>query len=540
MILVPSVEIAKQTAASVGRAHPNLTVEIEQGRREATGRGDVTVATVASLAAKEGHRLSKFDPAKFKVVIIDEAHHACADTWRRVLEHFHPAMCQRPKTQTSEHGSSTAPLFGSSPDSAPSVSQQETEHNTPLIGFSATLIRSDGLALGTVFEKIVYHNGMLDLMNSGHLAPLRFTMIRGHLDLSSLRVSSAGRLDTQDGQGDFTGSSMEKALNIPVLNQLLVKTWLYRCWNLPPRKEGDTSGRYRRRSTLVFCATRAHLTGVVDAFRAAGVPAYGVDGSTPSAERVQLVQRFRQGDYPVLVNCGVFTEGTDIPPVDCVLIARPTRSQGRFQQMIGRGTRQSPETGKKDCLVLDYVSAAEGARGAVCAPTLFGLDPQEEDMDEASLEELIARKLAKVERKKKEAAQALENALQTVSADASQPAQAGSPEPNMPTKMTMTDYESIATLQVAIDLRENSKHPVLSTSDLGWTDCGNDLYILTIPSVGRIRLEPNTEVPENILTEMDHEEVETDENENLPIEQDLEEQEEAGHDPMGLDRSPGT
>lgn len=516
MILVPSVEIAKQTAASVARAHPDLTVDMEQGRREASGSADVTVATVATLAARDGMRLAKFDPAGFKAVIIDEAHHACAGTWRQVLEYFHPAMRGR------------AYLSGDEPTaSEQDTPTKEERYNTPLIGFSATLMRSDGLALGLVFEKIVYHNGMLDLMNLGHLAPLRFTMIQGHLDLSPLRVSAAARPDTEDGQGDFTASSMDKALNTHALNELLVKTWLYRCWNLPSRPAGIEGTGYRRQYTLVFCATRSHMAGVVDAYRGAGVSAFGVDSLTPAAERAALLQRFRAGEFPVLVNVGVFTEGTDIPPVDCILIARPTRSQGRYQQMIGRGTRRSLETGKVDCLVLDYVSAAEGARGAVCAPTLFGLDPREA-MDEVSLDELRARKKEN-ERKRIEGPQSAPiGALQPEQPDAAQ----------LPKKVTMTDYESIASLQEAIDVQDEHRNFALSASQLAWTDCGNDTYILTIPAVGRIRVEPSVEADEQEIDE------DGDQNEDFvplqkKIEQEIKKFERKAANP-DLDRAPGT
>ena len=76
----------------------------------------------------------------------------------------------------------------------------------------------------------------------------------------------------------------------------------------------------------------------------------------------------------MLVNCGIFTEGTDIPNIDCILLARPTRSRNLIVQMIGRGMRLSP--GKKDCHVIDMVGSVK-AQGVISTPTLFGLDPNE-------------------------------------------------------------------------------------------------------------------------------------------------------------------
>jgi len=87
---------------------------------------------------------------------------------------------------------------------------------------------------------------------------------------------------------------------------------------------------------------------------------------------------FRRGEFKVLVNCGVFTEGTDIPNIDCVLLARPTKSKNLLVQMIGRGMRLHP--GKTDCYVLDMMGNVE--RGIVTVPTLMGLDPDEVLEDE--------------------------------------------------------------------------------------------------------------------------------------------------------------
>src|SRR6202012_3278028 len=82
---------------------------------------------------------------------------------------------------------------------------------------------------------------------------------------------------------------------------------------------------------------------------------------------------FRQRKFPVLLNCGVFTEGTDIPNIDCILLARPTKSRNLLVQMIGRGMRLSP--GKENCHVIDMVTSLK--TGIVTTPTLYGLDPDE-------------------------------------------------------------------------------------------------------------------------------------------------------------------
>src|SRR5205823_909224 len=96
---------------------------------------------------------------------------------------------------------------------------------------------------------------------------------------------------------------------------------------------------------------------IAEAFAAAGITAEGVDGTTPLDVRRATLARFEAGTTQVLTNCQVFTEGWDCPRVDCVIVARPTRSRAFYTQMVGRGTRTYP--GKDDCLILDVVGASQ-------------------------------------------------------------------------------------------------------------------------------------------------------------------------------------
>jgi len=135
------------------------------------------------------------------------------------------------------------------------------------------------------------------------------------------------------------------------------------------------SRRADRRSTLVFAVSVAHVLSLTNTFREQhGIDARFVYEGTKQKEREELYRAFKAGEFPVLINCGILTEGADFPAIDCVLLARPTRSQNLFLQMIGRGLRLSPSTGKKSCLVIDLVGDSTDL-GVVCTPTLFGIDP---------------------------------------------------------------------------------------------------------------------------------------------------------------------
>lgn len=194
-----------------------------------------------------------------------------------------------------------------------------------LWGCSATLRRHDGLSLGKAFEAITYHKSLLELMQSGYLAPMRVFSVRTHLDLSSVGVSSSGGLER-----DFVLAQLASAVNTPARNTLVVDKWL---------EIAQQGSHGRRLSTLVFAVDLQHVRDLLDAFAKRDVHAESVDGGTPSDQRADILRRFRERKFPVLVNCAVLTEGTDIPSIDCVVMARPTRSSVLFQQMIGRGLR---------------------------------------------------------------------------------------------------------------------------------------------------------------------------------------------------------
>ena len=136
----------------------------------------------------------------------------------------------------------------------------------------------------------------------------------------------------------------------------------------------------------MFAVDVQHIYDLVKVFRENGIDARGVDGRTRAFDRQQLLADFRARKFPVLINCGAFlpssfeidflaiiTEGVDIPPIDCIILARPTRSSVLLQQMIGRGLRLSP--GKEYCLVLDFEDILHKKVTRASVPTLFGLSP---------------------------------------------------------------------------------------------------------------------------------------------------------------------
>lgn len=128
LILAHRRELVEQAAHHCRKLYPDSTVDVEMGNVHASGIADITVASVQSITAGDGDRLQRYDPARFKLVLVDEAHHVVAETYRKVLNHFGLS------TKGSPSGSTTA-----------------------LVGVSATFSRADGLRLGAAIDHIVYH-----------------------------------------------------------------------------------------------------------------------------------------------------------------------------------------------------------------------------------------------------------------------------------------------------------------------------------------------------------------------------------------------
>lgn len=263
-------------------------------------------------------RLERFDPVDFGLVIIDEGHHATAKSYRAVLDHY---------TQNSD---------------------------LKVLLVTATPKRSDGIGLHNVCDSVAYEMDIRAAIDDGWLVPIRqrFVTVDG-LDLSQVRTRN----------GDLADGELEKAF----LGETDVEE--EKLLHAIAKPSLDEAGG---RPLLVFAAGVAHAEKLTAAFNAyAGVTAELVVGTTDRDERKRRVERYKRRDTQVLVGVGVFTEGFDAPGTHAVAIARPTKSESLYSQMIGRATRplpgivDGPETAqerraaidasdKPHCIVLDF------------------------------------------------------------------------------------------------------------------------------------------------------------------------------------------
>ncbi|XP_006454300.1 hypothetical protein AGABI2DRAFT_114052 [Agaricus bisporus var. bisporus H97] len=421
LVVVNSIELARQSAEQAARLFPHWSVEIEQGtKHNASGMADLTVATYQTLVRAE--RVRKFDPSLLKAIIIDEAHHSAAPSYRKLLSSFDPNILHPDRT----------------------VQPPVLPHAIPIIGFSATFSRHDGLALGSVFERIVYHRDFLDMIKEQWLCDMRFTSVKADLNLKEVPLNAQ--------TGDFNPTSLAEQMNRRPINELVVKSWI------------DRAGA--RKSSLVFCVDIEHVLALTQTFRQHGIDARSIDSRTNPNERKLLVSQFRQGVFPVLVNCAILTEGADIPNIDCIVVARPTRSPNVYAQMIGRGMRLSPATGKGDCRILDFVDVTTQIN-VISLPSLFGLDPLEVAVEE-NVETLEFKSQAKAEMS---TSQTTDHLSDPQFADAT---------------ITYIDYEDPFSL-----MKDSSNAPnMFRLSRNAWVGCGDNIYVLPCLQFGDVRIQP--------------------------------------------------
>jgi superfamily II DNA or RNA helicase len=313
LVIAHREELVSQAVAKIRPLVPDVAVEMagESSDERSAFRAKVVVASVQSLSRPQ--RLARFDPDQFGLVIPDEAHHAVAATWRRVIDHF------------------------------------RQNDDCRVLGVTATPRRADEAALGQVFETVAYDYGIEPAVADGWLVPVRQQAVRVEgLDFSKVR-ETAGDLNERDLEAIVAQEEVALKVVAPTVELA-----------------GD-------RPALVFAVTVKHaqmLAGILDRYRPK--KAAFLSGQTDALTRRDTVQRFKDGQIQFLCNCGLFLEGFDAPTTALVVMARPTKSLPLYMQVIGRGTRPLP--GVVDGEGLDTPALRRAAIAASAKPDMLVLD----------------------------------------------------------------------------------------------------------------------------------------------------------------------
>ena len=295
-ILAHRDELTAQNRAKFERVVPNVGTSVVDAYEKSWG-GQVTFAMVPTLA-----RSSNLDGMpRLDLLVIDEAHHAVAASYRRIIDRVRDA----------------------NPDAR-------------VFGVTATPNRGDRKGLREVFDNVADQISLGELIASGHLVPPRtFVIDVGVQDeLKSVRKTSS----------DFDMSEVANIMDRAPVTEEVIRHW--------KEKAGD-------RQTVIFCSTVEHAAHVRDAFQAAGISAALIHGEMPSETRKSVLADYAGGKIRVIVNVAVLTEGWDHPPTSCVVLLRPSSYKSTMIQMVGRGLRtvdpeEFPGVVKTDCIVLDF------------------------------------------------------------------------------------------------------------------------------------------------------------------------------------------
>jgi DNA repair protein RadD len=267
LILVHRVELLRQTSSALlkagvnhGLVNPKFTPSLHQA---------VQVASVQTLI-KRLHLFKHFD-----LIVIDEAHHATAGSWKKILEHF--PMARR-------------------------------------LGVTATPCRNDGTGLNDMFDELIIGPQITELIDMGFLTKPIVYAPKRRLNLSGIRMK----------MGDYDKEELLKRMDKPHITGSAVEHYNRLCPGTP---------------AVAFCVSVEHARHVALQFKQAGFRAEAVDGSLDDNTRKNLLAGLGCGKVDVITSCDIISEGTDIPAIGCAILLRPTASTGLFLQQVGRALR---------------------------------------------------------------------------------------------------------------------------------------------------------------------------------------------------------
>jgi len=286
MVLAHREELVFQAADKIKRVTgESCDIEMANHWADDYGNARIVVSSIQTqIAGENGNgRMTRFRPHDFSLIIIDEAHHATAGSYRKVIDWY------------------------------------KRNPEVKILGVTATPDRHDEEALGQIFETVAYDYEINNAVNDGWLTPIKVSsVVVDGLDFSGIRTTA----------GDLNGADlaqvMEEERNLHAI-------------------AAPTIELARGRKTLVFASSVAHAERLCEIFnRHISGCANWVCGKTNKEERRRIFKDYARGNFQFLCNVGVATEGFDEPGIEVISLARPTKSRALYAQMIGRGTRPLP------------------------------------------------------------------------------------------------------------------------------------------------------------------------------------------------------
>lgn len=299
LIVTHRHELVVQISRSLS-GHYRLSHGVLAGRLSRNESEPVIVASIQTLARRGEGRM----PRNIDYIIVDEAHHSLAASYRALWERYPEAK---------------------------------------KLGVTATPYRLRRAAFTRLYDVLLESMPVRSFIDEGYLADYRYFTVSGRRAL----MQKVNRLARSGADGDYLAEDLDELCNTDQEIGFL--------WDSFEKFAGGRKG-------IVYAVSQEHGRRIASYFRKRGVVAVSVDCNTPGKERAGCLESFRKGDIQVLVNVELFTEGFDCPSIGFIILARPTRSLALYLQQVGRGLRPSPDG--SDVLILD----AAGLQGRFGLP----------------------------------------------------------------------------------------------------------------------------------------------------------------------------
>lgn len=284
LVLVHRKELVEQVQETLYKKYGLAHGTIQSGKRD-NEMFHIQVAMVPTLSRKK--RLNKWKDNEFDFIICDEAHHFLADSYQTIRKAFPDAY---------------------------------------LLGVTATPYRLNRQPFTDTFDILVRSKPISKFIKEGYLSEYEYYSIaptsKLQLEIDNLKVENTG---------DYSEKAMSNTLDNKQIRAKVVKTWLEHA---------------KGKKTIVYTINKQHNKHFCEEFNETGYKCVAIDSDTPKEERDNYVNQFRKGEITIICNVNIFSEGFDCPDIECIQLARPTKSLSMYLQQVGRGLRISKNKGK--------------------------------------------------------------------------------------------------------------------------------------------------------------------------------------------------
>ena len=289
LFLAHRKELIEQISDHLGRKY-NLAHGLIMSQSLEQKKFPMQIGSVPTLT----RRLQRWDDKDFDVIIIDEAHHVKAKSYKKIID-LYP--------------------------------------NAKILGVTATPYRLNGAGFRPEFDELIVSPSVAEFIKSGYLSEYEYYSIKPN----SLLQKAIDHMKL-DFEGDYKESEMMGVMDRDHIRAGILATY-----------QKFASGK----KGIVYTISKDHNTHLAAAFNKAGIVSAAIDSDTPKEKRDELVQKFKRGEIQVLFNVNIFSEGFDCPDVEVIQLARPTKSLAMYLQQVGRGLR--PHDSKEKLIILDNV-----------------------------------------------------------------------------------------------------------------------------------------------------------------------------------------